>query len=69
MATKVYEEHPIYLIDGTKVLISPLKIKYLHPFMETFLAVKNTSDDFEAIALMIDVLPDPGGPTNKYPLL
>jgi hypothetical protein len=54
MATKVYEEHPIYLIDGTKVLISPLKIKYLHPFMETFLAVKNTSDDFEAIALMVE---------------
>jgi hypothetical protein len=54
MATKIYEEHPIYLIDGTKIYISPLKIKYLHELMETFSSVHKAQDDFEAIAIMVE---------------
>lgn len=52
MATKVYEEHPITLVDGTILLISPLKIKYLHQVMETFTSVKKAKNDLEAIAIM-----------------
>jgi hypothetical protein len=54
MATRVYEENPIYLIDGTKIYISPLKIKYLHELMETFSSVHKAQDDFEAIAIMVE---------------
>ena len=45
MATKVYQEHPVTLFDGTVILLSPLKIKYLHQVMETFLSVKKAQND------------------------
>lgn len=54
MATKIYEEHPVYLIDGTRLLISPLKIKYLHQVMETFASVHAAEDDYESIAIMTE---------------
>lgn len=49
MATTVYESHIIYLIDGTSVEITPLKIKYLRQFMEAFEFVKTSTDDEQAI--------------------
>lgn len=52
MATKVYEEHKIRLIDGEELTVSPLKIKYLHELMETFTLVHKAEGDFEAIAIM-----------------
>lgn len=54
MATKIYEEHPIQLIDGTEILISPLKIKYLHQVMDTFASVHAAEDDYESIAIMTE---------------
>lgn len=40
MATKIYESGYISLIDGTSLYITPLKIKYLRQFMDTFEFVK-----------------------------
>ena len=40
MATKVYESDTVYLIDGTEIYITPLKIKYLREFMEAFEELK-----------------------------
>jgi hypothetical protein len=39
MTTKVYQTETIKLIDGTELELSPLKLKYLRQFMDTF---KNT---------------------------
>jgi hypothetical protein len=54
MATKVYEEYPVALFDGTEIFVSPLKIKYLDQLMEAFNAVHKANDDFEAIAIMVE---------------
>ena len=48
MATKIYESAIIYTIGGIEIYITPLKLKYLRMFMETFdksRAVKS-QDDF-----------------------
>ncbi len=49
MATKVYDAGIAYLIDGTELELSPLKIKYLREFMEVFEGVKASKNDQEAI--------------------
>lgn len=49
MATKVYDAGIVYLIDGTELELSPLKIKYLREFMEVFEGVKSSKSDEEAI--------------------
>jgi hypothetical protein len=54
MATRVYEEYPITLFDGTEICVSPLKIKYLDQLMEAFNAVHKANDDFESIAIMVE---------------
>jgi hypothetical protein len=54
MATSIYEEHDIYLIDGTKITISPSKIKYLRRILDTFNFIKDAKDDDEAIAVMVE---------------
>lgn len=48
MATKIYDSGYITLIDGTKLYITPLKIKYLRQFMDTFEFVKLSRDNEEA---------------------
>lgn len=54
MATKLYNTHIIYLFDGTEVEISPLKIKYLRQFMDTFSLVTNAKDDDESIMILLE---------------
>ena len=54
MATKVYQNKVIKLIDGTELEIFPLKIKYLREFMEAFEYVKKAKDDDEAIECLIE---------------
>lgn len=54
MATKVYEENKIHLIDDTEIVVSPCKIKYLHELMETFTMVNHTTSDEEAILIMVE---------------
>lgn len=54
MATEVYKIDAAYLIDGTEVEISPLKIKYLREFMDVFSKIKDASSDDESIQLLCD---------------
>ena len=49
MATKIYDTDTIYLVDGTKITISPLKLKYLREFMDAFKFVDLAENDEEAI--------------------
>ena len=44
MATTIYQNKIIKLIDGTELEINPLKIKYLREFMEAFEYVKKAKD-------------------------
>jgi len=54
MATTVYQNKIINLIDGTELEIIPLKIKYLREFMEAFENVKKAEDDDEAIDCLME---------------
>lgn len=54
MATKVYNTQNIYLFDGTEIEISPLKIKYLRHFMDTFSLISNARDDDESIMILLE---------------
>jgi hypothetical protein len=44
----------VYLFDGTELEIIPLKIKYLRDFMTAFQNIKNTKNDDEAIAVLVE---------------
>lgn len=52
MATKIYDSAIITTIDGEKIYITPLKIKYLRLFMDEFEKVKNASNDSDAISFV-----------------
>jgi hypothetical protein len=54
MATKVYSTKNIYLFDGTGIEISPLKIKYLRQFMDTFALINQAKNDDESILLLLE---------------
>jgi hypothetical protein len=49
MATKIYETKRIRLVDGTTIVASPLKLKYLREFLSMFEFVKECKDDKQAI--------------------
>ena len=53
MATTIYKNKIIKLIDGTEIEAMPLKIKYLREFMSAFNLVKNTDSDDEAISSLV----------------
>lgn len=50
MATEIYKTGVVYLVDGTELEISPLKIKYLRRFMEDFENVRKAQGEIEAIS-------------------
>lgn len=54
MATKVYSTKNIYLFDGTEIELSPLKIKYLRQFMDTFALINKANNDDESILLLLE---------------
>lgn len=54
MATSIYKIKTVYLFDGTEIEISPLKIKYLKEFMDTFPLIKETKTDDEALLVMLE---------------
>lgn len=54
MATTVYNNKIIKLIDGTELEAMPLKIKYLREFMDAFQVVHKAKDDDEAIGLLAE---------------
>jgi hypothetical protein len=46
MATEIYNSEYVHLMDGTKICITPLKIKYLRELMDKFASVsKNLGGD------------------------
>ena len=52
MATKIYQSKKVSLIDDRVITISPLKIKYLREFLETFETIKEAKTDDESIAVL-----------------
>lgn len=45
MATTVFEEQSITLIDGTELKVRPLKLSLLRPFLKKFEGVAAVEDD------------------------
>jgi hypothetical protein len=54
MATTVYNNKIIKLIDGTEIEAMPLKIKYLREFMDAFQKVQTAETDDESIDLLVE---------------
>jgi hypothetical protein len=54
MATTIYNTQTVHLFDGTELEITPLKIKYLREFMDTFENIKNAKGDDESIAVLVE---------------
>jgi len=54
MATTVYNNKIIKLIDGTELEAMPLKIKYLREFMDAFQIVHTANNDDEAIEFLVE---------------
>jgi hypothetical protein len=52
MATTVYKTSSVKTVQGTRISLSPLKLKYLHEFMEIFEMIKEASDDDEAMTIL-----------------
>ena len=49
MASRIYESKTVYLLDGTELYLTPLKIKYLRDFMIEFEKIKLSKNDVEAM--------------------
>jgi hypothetical protein len=54
MATSIYKTQNIFLYDGTEISIMPLKIKYLREFMDAFSTIHKTTNDDEAIMVLLE---------------
>jgi hypothetical protein len=52
MATSVYKDGYVHLVDGSEVYLKPLKIKYLREFMTAFDLVKSSKTDEQAINVL-----------------
>jgi hypothetical protein len=50
MPTKIYDSANIELIDGTQIYITPLKLKYLREFMDSFGSVSAANDEDDALS-------------------
>ena len=53
MATTVYKTKIIKTIDGLEIEATPLKIKYLRQFMDEFDNIYKTTNDDEAISVLV----------------
>lgn len=54
MATEVYQIGYVKLINGVKLEITPLKIKYMRQFMKEFDKVSKSSTDLESIEVVVN---------------
>jgi hypothetical protein len=54
MATKLYKNNYVQTIDGKKIKITPLKLKYLYDFMDHFETIGNSKNDEEAIEVLVE---------------
>jgi len=52
MATEIYKTKTVKTIDGIKLYLTPLKIKYLRQFMTAFQDLGNAKNDLEAISVL-----------------
>jgi hypothetical protein len=52
MATKIYDSDSIALVDGTEILLKPLKLKHLRDFMTVFEMMKETKNDDDAMVFL-----------------
>lgn len=52
MPTEIYKTSIVNTIDGDKIFITPLKIKYLKQFMEEFDQIKESSNDVESMEVL-----------------
>jgi hypothetical protein len=53
MANSVYSTETVFLIDGTELYLTPLKIKYLREFMKQFEHVKNSENDSDGVSNIV----------------
>lgn len=53
MATRIYKTGTIELIDGTQIIITPLKLKYLREFMELFPQIKKLDSEEDSLNLLL----------------
>jgi hypothetical protein len=54
MATEIYEEDTVELVDGTVIELKPLKIKYLREFMNVFDLLEYSKTDDQAIRVLAE---------------
>jgi hypothetical protein len=54
MATTVYKNKFIMLMDGTEIEILPLKIKYLRELMDVFQNIKDAGETDETISVLVE---------------
>jgi len=52
MAKVIYEKEPVFLIDGTQVMLGPLKIKFLREFMDVFDLIEFAKGDEQTIMVL-----------------
>jgi hypothetical protein len=54
MATTVYDSDFVTLLDGTELYVTPLKIKYMRPFMLHFENLQQATNDQDAITVLTE---------------
>jgi hypothetical protein len=52
MPTEIYKTTTIYTIDGDKIFVTPLKIKYMKQFMQEFDEIKKSTSDSESMEVL-----------------
>lgn len=54
MATRVYEENIVTLIDGTEIVITPSKIKYLRRILDKFAKISEADGEDESLEIILE---------------
>jgi hypothetical protein len=54
MAKSIYEYRSVQLIDGTEIMLGPLKIKFMKQFMSLFELIKYTQTDEQSISVLAE---------------
>lgn len=52
MPTEIYKSGNVETIDGRRIYITPLKIKYMRQFMDEFATIKQSNDDAESMEIL-----------------
>lgn len=54
MPTEIYKTTTVETIDGEKIFITPLKIKYLKQFMQSFEKMKQSRSDVDSMGILAE---------------